>query len=73
MLIPNMLLLLTEDQLIRSKFSKYVCKMSMKNSMHKLISNGQSGQTEYLTLFSRSICPLPIQNVLFCFSQNIAK
>ena len=27
MLIPNMLLLATEDQLIRSKFSKYVCKM----------------------------------------------
>ena len=34
MLIPNMLLLVTEDQLIRSKFSKYVCKISMKNSMH---------------------------------------
>ena len=28
MLIPNMFLLVTEDQLIRSKFSKYLCKMS---------------------------------------------
>ena len=34
MLIPNMLLLLTEDQLIRSKLSKYLCKMSMKSSEH---------------------------------------
>ena len=25
--IPNMLLVVTEDQFIRSKFSKYVCKM----------------------------------------------
>ena len=60
MLIPNMLLLLTEDQLIRSKFSKYVYKMSMKTSMHRPISSGHPAQAYYLTLFSSSICPLPI-------------
>ena len=69
MLIPNMLLLVTEDQLIRSKFRKYVCKMSMKNSMHRPISSGQPAQVEYLTLFSRSICP---EKIKMC-SQNIAK
>ena len=67
MLIPNMLLLVTEDQLIRSKFSKYVCKMSMKNSMHRPISSGQSAQVYYLTLFSRSICPEKIKMCYFVF------
>ena len=67
MLIPNMLLLLIEDQLIRSKFSKYVCKMSMKNSQHRPISSGQPVQAEYLTLFSRSICPEKIKMCYFVF------
>ena len=65
MLIQNMFLLLTED---RNSVNTYV-KLSMKNSQHRSIASGHPAQTEYLTLFSRSICP---EKIKMC-SQNIDK
>ena len=63
-----MSLLLTEDQFIRSEFSKYVCKMlEIEYSQYRPILSGQPAQGEYLTLFSRSICPEKIKMCYFVF------
>ena len=67
MLIPIMLLLLTEDQLNSVNTCVKCLKLSMKNSMHRPISSGQPAQAYYLTFFSRSTCPEKIKMCYFVF------